>query len=231
MDAITYENRGFSPNLGSGAGQMKADCLNIDGRFYPLSDRRWGNSAEELLRYTSRYYTYTQSLLRNLSESPEFNMAGYQAAGLSMAQRALMAQMLALPPVQEVARDVIVLVRSRILGEAEPSAELIERYPIVPVQPKQPVLVYADRPHEPRADGASPLDPFINLAARLHLPYEVDGRHLRVPFRLLVKHLDSNNAQIRENLRDAVLHLHEGGYVLSSDGEAGEDDESSAPGT
>lgn len=208
---------------------MKTECLNIDGCFYPISHRRWGNCAEELLRYTSRYYIYTQSLLRNLSGSPDFNMAGYQAAGLNLAQRALMAQMLALPPVPEVAQDVVVLVGSRIRGEREPAPELVERYPVASVQPKQPVLVYADRPHEPHPDGASPLDPFISLASRLHLPYAVDGRHVRVPFRQLAKHLDSSNAQIRENLRDAVLYLHEGGYVLGSDGDAGEVEEPGVP--
>lgn len=198
---------------------MKTECLNIDGHFYPVSDRRWGACAEELLRYTSRYGIYTQALLRSLGGRQDFDLTGYQAGRLNLAQRALMAQMLALPPVPEVARDVMALVESVIAGETEPEPDLVERYPVTPVQPKEAALVYADRPHDTYPEDVAPLDPFISLASRLHIPYHLDGRRVKVSFRALAKHLDSSNPQVRENLRDAVLYLHERGYMLCNEAE------------
>ncbi len=219
----------FPSQFGADFCSMKTDCLNIDGHYYPVSDRRWGGCAEELLRYTSRYYVYAQALLRSLASRFEFEMAGYQASRLNLEQRALLAQMLALPPVPELAVDVIVLVESVIVGEVSLSRELVARYPVTPVQPKKPVLVYADRPHEHLVTDTTPLDPFISLATRLHIPYSVEGHHVDVPFRVLARHLDSSLAQVRENLRDAILFLHEGGYLLRNDGETSEADSDRPP--
>lgn len=198
---------------------MKTECLNIDGHFYPVSDRRWGACAEELLRYTSRYYIYTQALLRSLSRRDSFSMAGYQAGRLSVGQRALMAQMLALPPVCDLAQDIVRLVESVITGTHVPPQDLVARYPVAAVRPRDPVLVYADRRHAPHPADGAPLDPFISLATRLHIPYRLEGRHVQVPFKVLAEHLDSSIVQVRENLRDAVLILHEGGFLLRNDHE------------
>jgi hypothetical protein len=62
--------------------------------------------------------------------------------------------------------------------------------------------------------GISPVAPLQNLARRLGIPIEIKGKEVRVPFRILARHLDSPNPTIRRNLQEDVLMLHDGGYRL-----------------
>lgn len=177
--------------------------------------RRWGGCADELAYYTSRYYPYTQAMLRVLARQPMFCMAGYQAERLAPDQRALMLGMLSLPPDRPVAGDIIRLVDAARAGRGVP-ALLAARYRTQCDRLRQGHGAAVCHPCEwssPPA-GLQPLDPFLALAARLGLPVAISGHRVEVPFDQLVPHLDSASPQVRENLHCAVLWLHDAGYRL-----------------
>jgi serine kinase of HPr protein (carbohydrate metabolism regulator) len=66
--------------------------------------------------------------------------------------------------------------------------------------------------HAPPA--AAPLDPFMNIAERLQMPVAVRDHHVEVCMHTLADHLSSPNSALRTNLHNAVLDLHNAGYVL-----------------
>lgn len=178
--------------------------------------RQWGGCAEELLHYTSRYYPYTEAFLRNLVARRDFRMAGYQAQRLSELQRPLMLAMLVVAPGRESGGDVVALVERVRDGDSGVDAQMLSRYRerlevishsggvVLPYAPQQHVL-----PEE-----LPPLDPFLAIAERLDVPVRVAGHRVEVPFELLARHLDSPTPQVRENLQQAVLWLHDAGYHL-----------------
>lgn len=178
--------------------------------------RQWGGCAEELLHYTSRYYPYTEAFLRNLVARRDFRMAGYQAQRLSEQQRPLMLAILLLVPDRESGLDVVTLVERVRDGDAEVDRELLERHDerlqliarsggVMPHDHLYPHVLPEDLP---------PLDPFLAIAERLDVPVRVDGHRVDVPYELLVRHLDSPTPQVRDNLQQAVLWLHDAGYHL-----------------
>lgn len=69
--------------------------------------------------------------------------------------------------------------------------------------------------HESGGAGeVDPLDPFMSLAERLLMPVAIRDRHVEVSLHELAEHLDSGNATLRGNLQEAVVTLHNAGYVL-----------------
>lgn len=178
--------------------------------------RQWGGCADELVHYTSRYYPYTEAFLRNLVARRDFRMAGYQAQRLSGRQRILMQAILILPPTHDSGTDVILLVEQVRDGTADVSPELLERHRerIQLVDHAGGVLPLHGSHSHVLPEDLPPLDPFLAVAERLDLPVRVDGHRVEVPYELLARHLDSPTPQIRDNLQQAVLWLHEAGYHL-----------------
>lgn len=188
----------------------------IHGRYYPPFHSGWGGFAEELFHYTSRYYHTTESFLRYLAQDQDFVMSGYQAARLSDAQRELMAAVLACMPDRESACAAISVVSAVVRGEDGVEPQWLEHYRDRLHCTEPPTETVAGHPRQPHYDvsGASPLDPFLSLAERLQLPVAINDRHVEVCMHSLAEHLDSPNAALRSNLHDAVLMLHNAGYML-----------------
>lgn len=187
----------------------------VDGMYYPEFHAGWGGCAEELFHYTSRYFACTEAFLRNLADQRQFSMSGYQAEKLSQEQRRLMAAMLSCKPDRQSARDITRTVRALVNGEREVSEELANAYRNhLKVIPHDVELVYSGRSHRQGAPDVAPLDPFLNLAARLNLPVAVREHHIEIPLKILAGHLDSPNPSLRNSLQEAILNLHFAGYQL-----------------
>ena len=194
---------------------MNSHSKRVDGFYYPEFHPGWGGCAEELFHYTSRYIVCTEAFLRNLADQRQFNMSGYQAAKLSEEQRRLMAAILSNKPDCRSARAVTQIVRAVINGEGQISEELEESYrDHLNVIPKGVQLVYSGKPHRTGIGDVAPLDPFLNLAARLSLPVAVRGHHVEIPLKKLAQHLDSPTPSLRNSLQEAILQLHFAGYQL-----------------
>lgn len=185
-------------------------------RRYPVVDPHWGGFAEELIHYTSRYYGYTEAFLRDLAQRRDFRMAGYQAEHLTGPQQLLMTAILSDRPVPASGQDVILLVERVRAGDRRMDEALAERYA------DQLAAAAAGRASLPgrRCHGIAlpenlpPLDPFLAVAERLRMPVAISGHRVEVPFELLARYLDSPLPQVRENLRHAILGLHEAGFHL-----------------
>jgi hypothetical protein len=194
---------------------MKTVSKNVDGSFYPEFHVGWGSCAEELFHYRSRYAPYTEAFLRSLSDQRQFSLAGYTPSKLSEQQRRLMAAILSVAPGRETARALTCIIRAVRNGDPEADDELMSQYKDrLKVIPEGVTLAYAERkPHIVRGEVA-PLDPFLNLAKRLKLPVAVHDHHVEVSLKQLAEHLDSANATQRSNLQDAILRVHNAGYIL-----------------
>jgi hypothetical protein len=194
---------------------MKTVSKNVDGQYYPEFHFGWGGCAEELFHYTSRYALYTEAFLRNLADQRQFSLMGYSPANMGEKQRRLMAAILSVAPDRDSARALTAIVRSVRNGDSAVDATLAERYrERLKVIPEGVTLVYAERsPHIDR-DNVAPLDPFLNLAKRLMLPVAVHDHHIEVSLKQLAEHLDSSNATLRSNLQEAILRVHNAGYIL-----------------
>jgi hypothetical protein len=194
---------------------MKTVSKNVNGSYYPEFHIGWGSCAEELFHYTSRYAPYTEAFLRNLADQRQFNFTGYVPAKLSEKQRRLMAAILYGPPERDSARALTAIVRAVRNGNPEVDEALMVRYrDRLKVIPEGVTLVYAERKPRIKRDEVAPLDPFLNLAKRLMLPVAVHDHHVEVSLKQLAEHLDSANATLRSNLQDAVLRVHNAGYIL-----------------
>ena len=190
------------------------ELKNVDGHFYPPFHRGWGGFAEELFHYTSRYYASTEAFVRHLAQDREFRMSGYKAADLSTEQRDLMASVLACGPDEEAALTVIGIVSAVLRQDPGVQQTWTDRYKgRLGVTPAKDGL--ADRSHLHLDDaGVSPLDPFMNIAERLQMPVAVREHHVEVSLHALAGHLDSANSTLRANLHNAVVRLHNAGYLL-----------------
>ncbi|MCB1923647.1 MAG: endonuclease [Gammaproteobacteria bacterium] len=192
-----------------------ADLKNIDGHFFPAAHPGWGAFAEELFHYTSRYYKTTEAFLGSLAGLPRFSMTGYSAARLSDEQRSLLGAVLASPPERETALAVMSVVEYVCSGSADVDERLADTF-----APAADALPPADLPEHPvhfTAEGegdVDPLDPFMSLADRLLMPVALRDRHVEVSLRELAKHLQSPNSTLRTNLHNAIIALHNAGYVL-----------------
>lgn len=189
---------------------------NVDGHFYPPFDRGWGGFAEELFHYTSRYFCATEAFLRHLAQEEGFAMSGYRAADLSAGQRELMAAVLSCRPDRETGTALVAIV-SAVLRE-DPGVQPVwvaayqgrlEQFP-----GKKEVPLHRSHLPEADAEGVSPLDPFMNIAERLQMPVAIREHHVEVSLHTLAEHLVSPNATLRTNLHNAVIQVHDAGYVL-----------------
>ena len=191
------------------------EIKNVNGRYYPPFHSGWGGFAEELFHYTSRYYFATEAFLRHLAEDDAFVMSGYRAALLSPPQRDLMAAVLSCRPDRQSATAATSIVSAVIRrdGGVEPfwADAYLDRLDRVP---KHETLLGHSHVANPVPPAVAPLDPFLNLAERLQLPVAVRDRHVEVCMHTLAEHLSSPNSAVRTNLHNAVLDLHNAGYVL-----------------
>jgi hypothetical protein len=178
--------------------------------------RQWGGCADELLHYTSRYYPYTEAFLRNLVARRDFRMAGYQAQRLSEPQRTLMLAILILPPALDSGSDVVALVERVRDGDGGVDELLWSRHQERLALISQSAAALQPHDFEPHVlpEDLPPLDPFLAITERLDVPVRVAGHQVEVPYELLARHLDSPASQVRENLQQAVLWLHDAGYRL-----------------
>ena len=191
------------------------DIKNVDGHFYPPFHSGWGGFAEELFHYTSRYYFATEAFLRNLTEDDAFAMSGYKAAMLSALQRDLMAAVLSCAPDRDSGAAATSIVSAVVRREPGVEPRWAERF-IDRLEgiPKHETLLGHGHPARESALGVSPLDPFMNIAERLQMPVAVRDRHVEICMHTLAGHLSSPNSAVRTNLHNAVLELHNAGYVL-----------------
>ena len=193
---------------------MATDGKHIEGAYYPAFHPGWGGFAEELFHHTSRYYLATEAFLRNLVGDRDFSMGGYKAQGLSDMQRAVLAAILAERPGPERAAavvEIVVAVRNQDAGVAP---MLIDRFPPVPAQAVDAGFAQPHHLEHAVPADVGPLDPFLSLAERLQMPVAVRQRHVEVSLHQLAGHLESGNSTLRDNLQDAVVQLHEAGFVL-----------------
>jgi hypothetical protein len=190
------------------------DAKHIDGHFYPPFHKGWGGFAEELFHYTSRYFSATEAFLRNLADQRGFSMAGYRAADLDSAQRELLAMILSGSPQRERGIAIVQIVETVKAGNDGVDAELLLAYRAKVPRPDVDEIVQRTHSGEPASDDVEPFDPFLNLAERLLMPVAVRDRHVEVSLHALARHLDSGNSALRSNLQNAVLQLHEAGFVL-----------------
>jgi len=188
---------------------------NVDGHFYPPFHRGWGGFAEELFHYTSRYFGATEAFLRHLAEDGSSVMSGYKAADLSNEQRDLMAAVLSCGPDRETGVILVGIVSAVVREDPGVQQAWMELYRgrLDLVSKKD---VPAQRSHLPDCDATdvSPLDPFMNIAERLQMPVAVREHHVEVPMHALAEHLVSPNSTLRTNLHNAVIQVHNAGYVL-----------------
>jgi len=188
---------------------------NVDGHLYPPFHRGWGGFAEELFHYTSRYFCATEAFLRHLAQEDGFLMSGYKAADLSNEQRDLMAAVLSCGPDRDTGATLVGIVSAVLREDPGLQQVWVEVYGgrLDQVSRKD---VPAQRSHLPDCDATdvSPLDPFMNIAERLQMPVAVRERHVEVPMHALAEHLMSPNSTLRTNLHNAVIQVHNAGYVL-----------------
>lgn len=179
------------------------------------SHRGYMHCAEELLRHTSRYYPYAEHFLAQLADQPDFSMAGYDADRLSEGQRQVLVGLLGEAPSRTSGQQIIQIISAVIRGDAGVDEALLAKYHS---RFKSGVgrflLRQKGKGRAVLEKGVSPVAPLQNIAMRLGIPVAVRGREVRVPFRVLVKHLDSPNPTIRRNLQEDILMLHDGGYRL-----------------
>lgn len=191
------------------------DVRNIDGHFYPTAHPGWGSFADELFHYTSRYCIAAEGFLRSASGRWGFCMSGYKASDLSAAQRDLMAALLACPPGPQVAMAVIDIVGAVLRGEGEVDAATAQRYRgRLDHLPKHETVEWHPHLEQRASPDIDPLDPFLSLAERLLMPVAVRDHHVEVSLLQLAEHLQSANSTLRSNLYNAIVRLHNAGYVL-----------------
>lgn len=181
-----------------------------------LHDRNWTGFEEELIHHTSRYYAYTESFLRNVSGIKKFQMAGYHAENLSPGQRRLMTAILCSRPSVESGRDIIRIINHVCTGKNRVDGAMAYRYRKQLKMSRCHIMQHYDcnRCRQLLAEEIAPLDPFFAIANRLRLPVACKNHHIEVSLRLLARHLDSLQSQMRENLHEAILRLHQAGYRL-----------------
>lgn len=184
------------------------------GQAYPWFHREYGNHAEELFFHTSRYYAQTETFLRDLAGDRGLEMAGYSADRLSRNQRKVLACLLSRAPNAENGRRIAEIVRAVQDGSPAVDEALLERYRALHcsrlAQHLNPTIGLKPR----LANGVPYTDPFESLARRLGIPLRIRGRWVWTSFTALARHLDSPNPTVRENLQDAIVQLHRGGYRL-----------------
>lgn len=191
------------------------EVKNVNGHFYPPFHSGWGGFAEELFHYTSRYYLATEAFLRNLSEDRGFVMSGYKAALLSEGQRDLMAAVLASQPDHQSASAAVSIVSAVVRREPGVDRLWVERYQArLDEVAKHETLLGHSHAVQHATAGVSPLDPFMSIAERLQMPVAVREHHVEICMHTLAEHLSSPNSVVRTNLHNAVLELHNAGYVL-----------------
>jgi hypothetical protein len=191
------------------------ETRNIDGHYYPAPHPGWGGFAEELFHYTSRYYKAAEAFLRHFAALDDFSMSGYKAAMLSPAQRRTMAAVLAFPPGQAAALAIIEIVNSARSGDEAVDAVIEQHFPSPVADHAAPDTVEVRTHYDSEGgDDVDPLDPFLSLAERLLMPVAVRDRHIEVSLLQLAGHLQSPNVTLRGNLHNAVVRLHNHGYVL-----------------
>jgi hypothetical protein len=194
---------------------MTTPVKNVEGNFHPEFHHGWGGCAEELFHYTSRYYTYTEAFLRNLSDDRTLSMAKYKADKMSLEQRRLMAAVLSCRPNKRNAATIIEIVNTVSLGKSFVNQHQLDHYHNqIERIPKDVKLVYKQNLAPIKTEDLSPLDPFLNIAERLRLPVAVRGHHVELSLNQLAEYLDSPVSSMRTNLQNAILLLHEAGYIL-----------------
>lgn len=188
---------------------------NIGCHFHPPFHWGWGGFAEELFYHTSRYYFATEVFLRNLAEDKTFSMPGYKAENLSAPQRDLMAAVLSHEPDRQAGSSVISIVSAAMLKNPDIEESLAELYMGQSEKPHSGEMPVQRRYfHSREKKDVPPLDPFLNIAERLLLPVAIRGHHVEISLHLLAGHLDSPSSTLRTNLQNAVLQLHNAGYIL-----------------
>ncbi len=188
---------------------------NINGHYYAEFHPGWGGFAEELFHYTSRYYFATEAFLQNLSGDRDFKMSGYKAPQLSDSQREVLAAVLSQPPDERGAAVVISVINAVL--RRDPGVDPGQVADYLPQQEKPPVVANAEgswHPQRHRSACASPLDSFLSLAERLQMPVAICEHHVEISLHQLAEQLQSANATIRCNLQEAVIQLHNAGYMI-----------------
>lgn len=191
------------------------EIRNIDGHYFPAPHPGWGGFAEELFHYTSRYYTVTEAFVASISGDPGFSMNRYKAALLSERQREMMAAVLSCEPDSASARAVVAIVEAVLHGTEDVAASVGAQYgACLERLPKANTVEHRTHFDSEGSGVVDPLDPFMSLADGLQMPVAVRDGHVEVSLRELATHLQSANSTLRTNLHNAIIALHNAGYVL-----------------
>ena len=141
-------------------------------------------------------------------------MAGYKASSLSSRQRELLAMLLAGPPGRERGLEIVCIVEAVKAGRGEVDEARLQAYREQAPRPDIDDIVQRSHAGEPVAGDVEPFDLFLSLAERLLMPVAVRDRHVEVSLHAVARHLDSGNSALRSNLQNAIVQLHEAGFVL-----------------
>lgn len=187
--------------------------MNLEGRYYPDPHPGWGQCAEELFFYSSRYLAHTAKMLQRLCGFKHVELGGYRASQLDKAQRACLAKILASPPNGEAGRKIMVLVSS-LVGQ-DPGNQGAPDVPCVDDSPlARPFLRLAVS--RPRCSSGlhrvHPLDPIRHLGRRYGFPVVIENGVVLLDCRRCNQFLYSADKRISRNMIEALQCLNRAGY-------------------
>jgi len=182
--------------------------ITLGGKVYPSPHPGFLAVFDELFFYTSRYYRVVERFLQELSEWPDFRMAGYRAQTLDAQQRCVMAGLLSRRPTRKVARELVSVIDAVRLG-APVAPTLLAQYQccIRCAVPAEGAACHV--PTEVRA--AERMQHFLR---RFAIPVSVKGKRLLVSWRRLLPLVDSPNPRVRQLFNAMILELHREGYRI-----------------
>jgi hypothetical protein len=200
----------MQPFLGGYMSRNQAKNRSLQNAF--------NHCAEELLRHKSRYYLYAERFLARLANSPGFSLSAYDARSLTPEQRVVLTGLLQERPTAAVGRSIVQVAEAVIQGKEEVDQKLLNKYTRCAKAISPSLSKHTFKQIDKTLDGSiSPTGPLLSMASRLGIPIEVKGKDVKVPMRILARHLDSPNATIRQNLQDGIHMLKQGGYRLIND--------------
>ena len=187
--------------------------MNVGSCYLPPPHREWGQCAEELLFYTSRYSVHTQSCLVRLSGNSKVSLAGYQAEKLDPRQKFCMARLLSRPPSEAFAGAIIQLVEEVAGGGKSVPTGVLDL-----LGNNQPIPYFRTLVSRPRQSSGleqvSAEELIRHLASRYHFPLRLRGRVIWLDSERIDQLLHSRRAQIRRNMIEALRYLNRSGYLV-----------------
>ncbi len=187
--------------------------MNVDNRFYPRPHPGWGQSAEDLFFYTSRYAHHSKRMLEKMCGRQATDTTGFRASGIDPAQRLKLAQVFACPPSVKNATRLLALI-SEFSGAAIKSGKINRRSAKTPRPFMQDAL---ERPaHASASLQTHPLSELDYLAQRYHFVVNVKANTVWLDSECCNRLLQHGSVCVRDNLLEVLQHLNRCGYQVRS---------------